>query len=405
MRTTIRRSIHTALVATLCHASAPAQTWSPLPDFPGTARDDAASFTIGTDIYVGTGMEVGWGLTRDWWRHDVTTSTWYPVAELPASPRQYGAAFEIDGKGYYFGGYDGTHFLQELWMYDPADDSWTAKASLPSTGRRACAAFSSDAFGYIATGLMTGDVPTNECWRYDPATDTWLEVAPVPGPPRQRAAAFVHTMPTVIGGSAVDDTPYADGHQYDPGTDTWTSIAPLPAPRFWHRASEGLVVGGSSSYSLEHADTWSYDPFADSWNMHPMPAFAGGPRRGGVAQRVTFFGQSRLYFGLGLGEGQRHRDWWHLDLGTSLLERHPERIGIVPNPATDRITLVQHHGHTHPLAVLIIDATGRTVRSFIYAPGHGIDIGALAPGRYQCVVDGPDGRANGAFIKLEGISK
>ena len=41
-----------------------AQTWQQLPDFPCTARDDAASFSIGNKIYVGTGMEVGWGFTK-----------------------------------------------------------------------------------------------------------------------------------------------------------------------------------------------------------------------------------------------------------------------------------------------------------------------------------------------------
>jgi N-acetylneuraminic acid mutarotase len=47
-----------------------AQVWQQLPDFPGTARDDAAAFSIGNRIHVGTGMEVGWGLTNDWWCFD-----------------------------------------------------------------------------------------------------------------------------------------------------------------------------------------------------------------------------------------------------------------------------------------------------------------------------------------------
>lgn len=49
----------------LISSAVSAQTWQQLPDFPGNARDDAASFSIGNKIYVGTGMEVGWGLTND----------------------------------------------------------------------------------------------------------------------------------------------------------------------------------------------------------------------------------------------------------------------------------------------------------------------------------------------------
>jgi N-acetylneuraminic acid mutarotase len=47
-------------VGTTLHA----EVWQQLPDFPGTARDDAAAFSIDNKIYVGTGMEVGWGLTN-----------------------------------------------------------------------------------------------------------------------------------------------------------------------------------------------------------------------------------------------------------------------------------------------------------------------------------------------------
>ncbi|MBS1567950.1 MAG: hypothetical protein JST45_00770, partial [Bacteroidetes bacterium] len=64
----------------LIGTTASAQTWTQLPDFPGTARDDAASFTINGKIYVGTGMEVGWGLTNDWWCFDTQTDTWSAIA-------------------------------------------------------------------------------------------------------------------------------------------------------------------------------------------------------------------------------------------------------------------------------------------------------------------------------------
>ncbi|MBS1938633.1 MAG: hypothetical protein JSS84_12580, partial [Bacteroidetes bacterium] len=91
-------------IVLLIGTTASAQTWQQLPDFPGTARDDAASFTIGSKIYVGTGMEVGWGLTNDWWCFDAATDTWSAIASMPASQRQYCAAFTVNDTGYVFGG-------------------------------------------------------------------------------------------------------------------------------------------------------------------------------------------------------------------------------------------------------------------------------------------------------------
>src|SRR5882672_7516282 len=102
-----------------------AQLWEQLPDFPGTARDDAASFTLGTDVYVGTGMEVGWGLTNDWWRFDGEEHQWEQITSLPATPRQYCTTFTIGSKGYVFGGLDANGPLNELWVYDPLADSWS----------------------------------------------------------------------------------------------------------------------------------------------------------------------------------------------------------------------------------------------------------------------------------------
>ncbi len=383
---------------TLGCAMVNAQTWYQMPDFPGTARDDAASFVIDFDVYLGTGMETGWGLTTDWWRYNGMSMEWFPVAGLPASARQYGAGFTVDGKGYLFGGYDGANFLNELWMYDPVQDSWTAKASLPAAGRRASVAFSYDQFGYIATGLMTGDVLTNECWRYDPTTDNWQQMAPVPGPARQRAAAFVDMQPVVLGGSAVDDTAFADGYTYNPASNTWTAIAPLPAPRFWHRASEGHVVGGSSSYVLEHNDTWYYDRSSDSWTVYPMPVFPGGPRRGGVAQYVTYLDLSGLYHGLGFGDGQRHKDWWRLDLGIGMAEHAMDQLRIHPNPATDAI-MMQLDGHHASLHYQMTDGLGRSVQQGTFRSSMAIPVHDLAPGRYLIQVTGPTLPVRGWFIK------
>ncbi len=389
------RPIVAALLLFPC-VCASAQAWTPLPDFPGTARDDAASFAIGTDIYVGTGMETGWGLTTDWWRYRAATGEWEQVGRLPAVPRQYAAGFSVDGTGYLFGGYDGTDFLNELWAYDPDMDVWLPRAPLPAPGRRASAAFAFGAYGYIATGLLPGDAPTDECWRYDPATDTWQAMAPVPGPPRQRAAAFVATLPVVVGGSATDDTAYADGHAYDPGTDTWSPIAPLPAPRFWHRAAAGHLVGGASSYAAEHADVWRHDPVADQWTA--VDPFAGGARRGGVAQWADHGEGGVLYHGLGFGNGQRHKDWWMLRGPVGVSETDAPRLCLRPNPAADLLH-VDGAGHSGEVPYQVLDMLGRRVRWGTLGAERTIALTGLAPGPFVLVLGGGAAPLRVPFIK------
>src|SRR5687767_3486653 len=80
--------------------------WEPLPNFPGTPRDDAAIFSFGSQIYVGTGMDVSFNLTNDWYRYSVEWNGWSPAASLPATGRQYCSTFVIGNKGYLFGGLD-----------------------------------------------------------------------------------------------------------------------------------------------------------------------------------------------------------------------------------------------------------------------------------------------------------
>ena len=51
------------------------QTWNQTTSFPGTPRDDASHFKIGTKHFIGRGREVGFGCTRDFYFFDESTSS------------------------------------------------------------------------------------------------------------------------------------------------------------------------------------------------------------------------------------------------------------------------------------------------------------------------------------------
>ena len=93
------------------------QSWNKLQDFPGVARDDGSTFTIGNKVYGGTGLQVGWTCANDFYVFDLTTETWGVIAPLPLiASRQYGVGFSILGKGYVFGGVnDSGSLLNDLW--------------------------------------------------------------------------------------------------------------------------------------------------------------------------------------------------------------------------------------------------------------------------------------------------
>ncbi len=370
--------------ATAAHA----QSWTPLHDFPGTARDDAASFSIGSKIYVGTGMEVGWGFTNDWWCFDAATDPGGPIASMPASPRQYCSAFTVNDTGYVFGGTDGNGALNELWAYHPETDQWVQKSSMPAEARYACAAVEGWNYGIVATGMLLSGVPTKEAWKYFPATDTWQAMNPVPGPSRHRAVAFLDGGGMLItGGADSTGTALSDAWSYPIWFETGAYYPRAALPEGRIDAKSGgpyvmVVAGGASDATTFHDDVWDGTPSV--WNT--LPSFPAGPRRGAVGAGIAHQWDNSFYFGLGLDANSvRHNDWWRLDYATVISEKDIPCITLFPNPATRTVSL--QWPETWPGAqVRIVDAVGRIVFDRFLNQGTTLDVGPLATGRYAVVV-------------------
>ncbi|MBS1582334.1 MAG: hypothetical protein JST66_09065 [Bacteroidetes bacterium] len=337
--------------------------WVTLPDFPGTARDDASAFAIGTDIHVGTGMEIGWGLTTDWYCFNTLDETWRPIASLPATGRQYGTAFTIDGIGYLFGGVDAGGWLDELWAYDPIADAWTQKASLPAPGRSGSAAFTLGGFGYVATGRTGPDqAVTQELWRYDPATDSWLQRTSLPGTARLLASAFaLDDQGHIVGGQNWAGTALNDGWRYDPVTDAWSPIATCLDARYggdgFSVAGQGFVVGGVWSPNVIPANTLLYDAGSDTWSYGP---FLNGVtvRKGGAGAVVG----SSVYYGTGISGDLRLKDWVRTDFPSAIAEASGTGLPrVFPNPAADVLHLTGTDA-SQVRDARIMDMQGRIVR-------------------------------------------
>lgn len=159
-----------------------AETWSPAPDFMGTARQNAISFSINGVGYVGTGYGYLDGKDRNYLKdfYKFDNGTWSKIA-FDGEKSANAATFVINDKAYVV---SGTGSLKYVWEYDPtlisADfNGWTRKEYLDDDNRwedvqRAEAvAFVISDRAYLATG-KNGNY-TTEVWEYNPAKDDWTE--------------------------------------------------------------------------------------------------------------------------------------------------------------------------------------------------------------------------------------
>jgi hypothetical protein len=390
------------LIACIGTLVASAQEWVQLPDFPGMARDDAASFTIDGTIYVGTGMDVGFQYTSDWYAYDTTNDSWGSIASLPASARQYSAAFTLDDKGYLFGGTDANGPLNDLWMYDPGLDEWTALTSLPDQGRYASTAFVLNGFAYVHGGIRSDGTTTEELWLYSPGSASWtLLDFPLFQPlPQLHRSTIVQDagFSILVGGMNWQDEPSAATFLHTYNGHEFIGHASMPAPRFGARGAANVLIGGATSFTQEHDDVWAFH-VQFGWDQGSLPPFAGGPRRGGIAAAVPAGDMNDVYFGLGLHNGERYHDWWKLSVPVGIDEIHGATLRLHPNPASTYIELVLPAQESR-VKYVICDAIGKQVKEGNIMDHKQVDITALLPGRYTMVVFLKDRPFHAPFIKL-----
>ena len=388
----------------LLASSAQAQYWQQVDDFPGTARDDAAAFAIGTHAYFGTGMETGWALTSNWWMLDIVGwPQWQAVPDLPAEPRQYCASFSIAGRGYVYGGLSAGGPLNELWSYAEDGTGWTQLSPLPGPGRYASTAFTSGDKAYVVGGLLEGGTATNTCWSYDPATDLWSQVANMPGIARHRATSFGNwSAGYVIGGADSAYNPLAETWKYTPADDQWTAAAPLPQPRYDAAPLSDIdlgIIGGASDDTTFHANAYLYDSAGDSWTemLDSLPFGVRGPSS-------TFAQGGGGYFFNVVGTGidndlVRRKDMFMIGIIFGIDDLALSPLRLFPNPTASTMSITWPD--TWPDArVRIHDALGRTVRDQQVNSGSPIDVSPLSPGRYVVEAQHGSTQLRGILTKL-----
>ena len=311
-----------------------AQNWQQISDFPGTERDDGTSFLIGDTAYFGTGMTPWWSNEADFYGLNLTTEQWFSSASLPLDQgRQYASGFSVGGKGFVFGGYNGSTFLNDLWCFDPAQNSWTQRASLPSFGRSGCGSFLINDTVYIIGGKTSSSSAISEVWCYASASDSWIQKADLPfGKCWRPSATEVNDKGYLLFGRDENNFFLNSLLQYDPLIDNWTQISTFPASGRSHATMKAMnnslyVCFGIDSLGNSLNDLWNYDLLQNSWNVFPGIPSVG--RRGGM----SIVSSEVFYYSTGIDEGN-HRlkeTWKHsnfLSIGESNIDK-PELLRIV----------------------------------------------------------------------------
>lgn len=382
-----------------------AQNWAQLPDFPGTARDDGAGFTYQCYAYVGTGMQVGWSLTNDWWRFDMTDETWEQANALPAEPRQYCSAVVGGSTGYLFGGVTSAGPTNELWALDLFDGTWTQLPSLPGEGRFAAGAFGGPNTLYVVGGILPDGTATNELWKFE--NGTWTQKTSLPDVGRHRATVFSaavagYSFGYVLGGADADYNALDQVWKYDIALDTWSTLNAMPEPRYASSAvrvaNTCQLLGGVDASGAIRADGWCYIPATDTWQAL-LPAFIA-PRKGAVLlQTVPCAGVPwYAYFGLGFDGTDRQRDWYRTSFMVGLKDEEKPVFAVHPNPASSTLAIELPTGWTNP-SLELCDMNGRVLRSMIGRIGS-IDISMLAPSAYVLRIREASTTLSTRFIKL-----
>jgi hypothetical protein len=240
-------------------------TWTQMADFPGVARENTISFTIGHYAFVGLG-NVGSTTYSDFYKWDQTTNGWSQIPDYPGGGNVTPVTFSINGKGYVGMGEDGAQAkYANLYQYDTLTNSWTPKAAFPSAGRYSAASFSVGHKGYMVCGASIAGY-LSESWVYDANTDHWSQNSHAfPGGKLEELCAFAIGSHGYVGCGWDGSSTRKGFWSYDTTNDAWTAIPDLPVSIGITEVSHGFVIGSKGYVCSGLENVYSSSPLANGF--------------------------------------------------------------------------------------------------------------------------------------------
>lgn len=325
-----------------------AQTWSQLPDFTGTERDDGVAAVINNKAYVGTGLKNGTGIGNDFCRLDLSTNTWTTISSMPVNTnRQYAAAFTYSNYLFVSGGLGNAGAVfNDTYRYDVTTDTWTAVVSKPGSAVWGASSFTLNNKAYLTGGKFTNGAVSNEVWEYDMITNVWTQKNNFVFGGRWRAsAAVLNSVAYLIFGLDNNGTGSyrKEIYKYNPSGDSWSKIADFPqAKGRAYTAMQALqnklvIFGGHDTSGTYFNDCWFFDETNGFVQGPAMPSFA---RKGGM----SFSQGNKFYYTCGINvSNTRLKETWLLELPVGIAENSTSKdFFLYPNPCRDIITILNN---------------------------------------------------------------
>ncbi|SFS70650.1 Kelch repeat-containing protein [Sphingobacterium wenxiniae] len=242
--------------------------------FKNDPRNGAAAFVIDNTAYVVGGYVRNEGAVND--GAAFNGETWSDIPNFPGTARQMAVGFAIDGKGFIGTGSDGTDDLNDFYKYDPATKTWSKIADFPGRARYGAVAFSLGGYGYVGLGTTKTDAKFSDFFRYDPKTDKWETVATPFKYKKAEAFAFVIGDKAYVGGGYANSSDLPEDFYSFDGT-SWKALNDLKRDdnSFTYdvrkRSASAFVIGNSAYVVSGRSGTsitntvWKYEPSSDSW--------------------------------------------------------------------------------------------------------------------------------------------
>jgi gliding motility-associated-like protein len=260
----------------LTHAGMAQGSWKKKADWPGGSALSAGVFSIGSKIYVCSGVNFNEATriySKSVWVYDVNTNVWSQVADLPGEQRSSAVAFSVRGKGYIgLGGgiFSNTRFRDFL-EYDPVTNDWTSVGNYPGAYAPASLAFSVNGKAYVLLSAYS-DSGAGDLWEFEPLKRKWTKKAPYPLINPAYITSFVISNKAYVGtGASSAGFMTKDFFEYDPALDKWTRKANFggdlrhSAVGFSMDGKGYMGTGGANHCNCMVNDVWVYNPTVDVW--------------------------------------------------------------------------------------------------------------------------------------------
>jgi N-acetylneuraminic acid mutarotase len=243
--------------------------WSQPAEFAGTGRNNAVSFVLNGKAYVGTGFDgnsnTDLAYKKDFWQYDPTTNSWKEVAEFPGATRQYATSFVVANKAYVGLGVNQSNYFQDVYSYNDANDSWESVATFIGGKRRGATSFVIDNVAYVGFGTNNSTAKTKDLYKFDPTAGTWSKISYVE---EDNLTVRTNSMSYVVNGKAiiVGGEGLSDVWEFNPSTTEWTQLNPFIGGARGYAAGfvmNNIIYFGTGSAGSSYTDDfYAFDPSA-----------------------------------------------------------------------------------------------------------------------------------------------